>query len=596
MNGWVLRKTFRQQYRMYALRISVIAHVILIVVLSFIVIRSEIQEYEDEIQVELFSELPRELIIKKQVIQEPIVTEETTPTPIREKLPLKKQAKVIEPNTSLDIAKLPVNVPKAVEIPPASPKPIDADPTLLSTDADLPTMPEAVLSARRSVATDNVESYTRRRLSGVKNPRKRPSAGISKPTEETGAGKKPGTGIAETLTGQGTGGGTADSGEGSTFSSVIGELTEDIIASSGGLPLDVVFVVDASGSMGDNINAVAEHLGQMIDAYTASEIDYQLGLTHFKMKEKTNSPQNSIKVFQLTRNLSKYKQELYSILPTGDENALDAVDETVKQLRFRSNTIKHLIVVTDEPFTSLHGLSVNAVISVCRRNELYVNVLGNNTAEHRELATQTGGTWHAIPQDPIIQPKANPPKQVGWGAAQQIGNAILSDATNQPVDVILFLDGSQSMKDKILDLSQQINLWVRNWDNALIDYRLGVVRFYRSGNTNRINVFKPPQTQADLHKIFQLPCRDDEHLLQAVADGIRHLELRRSVKTHFILITDEPGDPQHPIAGTIGLLKELPVVVSVIGAADAFQQQVALQTGGVFVTLPNAYTQNQQFR
>lgn len=51
-----------------------------------------------------------------------------------------------------------------------------------------------------------------------------------------------------------------------------------------------------------------------------------------------------------------------------------------------------------------------------------------------------------------------------------------------------------------------------------------------------------------------------------------------------------------PIAGTIGLLKELPVVISVIGAADAFQQQVALQTGGVFVALPNAYTQNQQFR
>ncbi len=596
MNGWVLRKTLRQQYRMYALRFSVIAHVILIIVLSFIVIKSEMQEAEDEIQVELFRELPRELIVKKQVIQQPVVESETTPIPIREKIPLKKQVKVLQPDTALDIAKLPVNVPTAVEIQPASPKPIDADPTSISTDADLPTAPDTVLSPPTSVATDSTESYTRRRLTGLKNPRKPATAGVRKRTEETGAGKKPGTGIAETSVGQGTGGGTADSGEGATFSSVIGDLTEDIIASSGGLPLDVVFVVDASGSMGDNINAVAEHLGQMIDAYKASEIDYQLGLTHFKVNEKTNPPQNNIKVFQLTHNLSKYKQHLYSILPTGDENALDAVDETLKQLRFRSNTIKHLIVVTDEPFTSLHGLSVDAVISMCRRNELYVNVLGNNTAEHKQLATQTGGTWHEIPQDAIIQTKANPPQQVGWGAAQQIGDAILSDATNQPVDVIIFLDGSQSMKDKILDLSQQINVWIRNWDNALIDYRLGVVRFYRTGNTNRINVFKPHQTQAGLHKIFQLPCRDDEHLLQAVADGVRRLKLRRNVKTHFILITDEPGDPQYPIAGTIGLLKELPVVVSVIGAADAFQQQVALQTGGVFVALPNAYTQNQQFR
>ncbi len=394
MNGWVLRKTFRQQYRMYALRISVIAHVILIVVLSFIVIRSEMQEDEDEIQVELFSELPREPIVKKQVIQEPIVTEETTPTPIREKLPLKKQVKVIEPDTSLDIAKLPVNVPKAVEIPPASPKPIDADPTLLSTDADLPTTPEAVLSARRSVATDNVESYTRRRLSGVKNPRKRPSAGISKPTEETGAGKKPGTGIAETPTGQGTGGGTADSGEGSTFSSVIGELTEDIIASSGGLPLDVVFVVDASGSMGDNINAVAEHLGQMVDTYKASEIDYQLGLTHFSTNEENR---NRIRVFQLTQDLSKIQTALYGIELGGDEHALDAINETMMKLRFRSNAIKHLIVVTDEDFTSLHGFTVDDAINRCRKNKVSVNVLGIDQPKHKWLAAVTGGTWHPIP-------------------------------------------------------------------------------------------------------------------------------------------------------------------------------------------------------
>ena len=54
----VLRQAFRQQYRTYALRISVIAHVILIVVLSFVVIRSEMQEAEDEIHVEFFRELP----------------------------------------------------------------------------------------------------------------------------------------------------------------------------------------------------------------------------------------------------------------------------------------------------------------------------------------------------------------------------------------------------------------------------------------------------------------------------------------------------------------------------------------------------------
>ena len=397
MNGWVLRKTFRQQYRMYALRISVIAHVILIVVLSFIVIRSEMQEYEDEIQVELFSELPRELIVKKQVIQQPIVTEKTTPTPIREKLPLKKQVKVIEPDPSLDIAKLPVNVPKAVEIPPASPKPIDANPTLLSTDADLPTTPEVVLSARQSMAADAVESrYTRHRGMRIKNPRKGTDTGMKKRAKETGAGQGIGNGVADI--GAGAGQGLFETGaEQPTFRSVIEELTEDIITASGGAPVDVVFVIDASGSMGDNINAVAEYLGQMIDAYKASEIDYQLGLTHFSINEKN---QNRIRVFQLTQDLSKIQTALYGIELGGDEHALDAINETMMKLRFRSNAVKHLILVTDEPFTSLHGFTVDDAINRCRKNKVSVNVLGIDEPKHKWLAAVTGGTWHAIPINP----------------------------------------------------------------------------------------------------------------------------------------------------------------------------------------------------
>ena len=55
-------------------------------------------------------------------------------------------------------------------------------------------------------------------------------------------------------------------------------------------------------------------------------------------------------------------------------------------------------------------------------------------------------------------------------------------------------------------------------------------------------------------------------------------------------MTDEPGNPKAPTAGTIGLLKELPVVVSVIGASDPFQKAVASETGGVYVRMPNAYT------
>lgn len=553
---------------------------------------------EDEIQVELIRELPRQVVKKKPTPvpqQEPEPEPEIEPPkpqmpqieenkPERRKMTSEKEVTVVQPKPSVDIAKLPVSTSAGVEMQQPSVKRSDVDAPALSeapdvtTDADLPTSPESLLSPIG--APDGVPehgSQTKRSRTGARSPQKGVGEGIRKAVRETGAA----TGV-----GSETGGSsTATTGDGAaTFSSIIGDLTDDIIASSGGRPIDVVFVVDASGSMQDNINAVAEHLGQMVDAYKASEIDYQLGLSHFNMGGG-NPQQNNIQVFQLLQDLSIYKRRLYEIVPTGDENALDAISETVGQLRFRTDTIKHLILVTDEPFTSLQGHTVESIIQLCQRNELFVNVLGLPVPEHKQLASETGGSWHAVPQDPMQQRQAASSRAVG---AQTIGDIILADGANIPVDVILFIDSSKSMEDKAPYITQQIDLWIRNWENANIDYRIGVVRFRAKQTVNIVNVFKPPQTQEQIHKILRLPCQDDENLLHAVVEGERRLKRRPNAKTHFILITDEPGNPKAPTAGTIGLLKELPVVVSVIGAGDPFQKEVASQTGGVYVQMPNA--------
>ena len=600
MNRHLLQKAFRHQYRMYAFRISLISHVILVLAFSFFFIKSQVIEPKDEIHVDIISPLPRQQLVKKKP---PVIPqqEETTPVvQIPEKQDVQKQMNLKGSQESIEIAKMPITAPTGIDVQhPALNKigveaPDFSDTSDLSTDADLPFTEEAVLSPLGSSDTDNVDrSYTNRSGKGVRTPGKGAGDAIKKLRKKTKAGKGDNTGADDIIQAKpGTG-----SGEGSNFSSIIKQLADDIIAASGGGPIDVVFVVDASGSMGDNINAVAEHLGQMVDTYKASEIDYRLGLTHFNINQMG---QNNIQVWQLKRNLAEYKRSLYAIIPTGDENALDAIDQTVMDMRFRSNTSKHFILVTDEPFTSHRGLNVDDVITRCQQNEIFVNVLGNNIPEHKKLATQTGGTWHAVPvnikpHQALVQ-KYTQPKRAQWQDAQHIGSNILTDAANLPVDIILFIDGSKSMEDKIQHIQKQIDLWIRKWDNALIDYQLGVVRFQKNGSINRVNVFNPPQTQEQLHKILNLPPKDDENLIQVIVESTQRLKLRRNVKTHFILITDEPGDPKHPIEGTIALLAEIPVVVSVLGALDAFQKQVALQTGGVFVTIPNAHSRNTLYQ
>ena len=61
------------------------------------------------------------------------------------------------------------------------------------------------------------------------------------------------------------------------------------------------------------------------------------------------------------------------------------------------------------------------------------------------------------------------------------------------------------------------------------------------------------------------------------------------------MFTDEPGNSKYPTAGTINFLKDIPVTVSVIGTNDTFQQQVALQTDGVWMVIPDANKINEPY-
>ncbi len=595
-NNRLIKRALQRQKAKRALGISVIVHVILTVVYALFFIPSLVQEAEDAIQVDLISEVPRTPIEKKKKFLIPMKEPEPETVKIPETMEepvikprqsdITKEVNVVMHQRSLTVAKMsaqsptptPVGIPKKSETPATVP----LDSVELSTDADLPNDPKSVLSPTTggTDVRDGIESGVSRRDTRVKTRGTGQKRTINIQSTRTDKGKGV-IGI-----GKGTGTGT-DSGNGSTFSSIIQQLADDIIQSSGGGPIDVVFVVDSSGSMGDNINAVAEHLVEMIDAYKSSEIDYLLGLTTFNAD---STGRNRIIVHQLTDDLSSYKGMLYAIVPRGDENALDAINQTLEKCKFRNNTVKHLIVLTDEPFTSLNRLPVERVITLCRNREVYVNVLGEEYAEHKRLAKETGGTWHAVPKDPTLQHTAQ-----NTNTTQKIGQMILRSATNIPTDIILFVDTSKSMERKMSYITQHIDMWLRDWDNSMIDYRVGVVRFRAKGAVNLVNVYNPPQTQSQIHKILHLPCQDNEDLLSAVTEATKRIKTRQNAKTHFIIFTDEPGNSKYPTAGTINFLKDIPVTVSVIGTNDTFQQQVALQTGGIWMVIPDANKINEPY-
>lgn len=387
------------------------------------------------------------------------------------------------------------------------------------------------------------------------------------------------------------------------FSTLMKTLAQEIVETSDGGPIDVVFVIDASGSMRDNIKSVVEHLSEMVNVYKASKIDYALGVTEFW----ANSNRNRIRVFQLTKSFVDYKRTLQAIDVHQDENALDAVVQTVKELRFRPTSKRHFILVTDEPLTSREGLEVEDTIAYCREFGIYVNVLGLPLNEHQRLASETGGKWHVIPEEPQPQtaqrsrvptyPRSRAAflRQAQWTDVTKIGDAALQLSGNTAIDIVLFVDSSKSMDDKLPHFLKQLDILVRDLDNALIDYEMGVVRFRSRASVNIVNVFNPPQTLKQVRKIVELPCQGNEMLLDAVAEGLRRLKLRPKAQPYFILITDEPAEGEYSALATIQMLQEKQVLVSVVGTYDDFQQQVAIQTGGVWVPIPKGHTTNNSY-
>ena len=389
-----------------------------------------------------------------------------------------------------------------------------------------------------------------------------------------------------------------------SFPRVMKKLAQEIVETSEGGPIDVVFVIDASGSMGDNIRSVIEHLKEMVDVYKASKINYALGVTEFWASRDGNK----IKVVQLTRSFTEYKRTLQEITTHNDENALDAVVQTVKELRFRPTSKKHFILVTDEPFTSRMGFSVADAIAHCREFGIYVNVLGLPLDEHQILAAETGGKWHLIPEEPrpqltqrlnrVMNPrsKAVSLRNAQWAdVSTKIGSDVLKRSTYTPLDIILFVDSSESMDDKLPHFLKQLDVLVRDLDNALADYQIGVVRFRSRASVNMINVYNPPQTLEQIRKIVELPCQDNETLLDAVAEGLRRLKLRPDAHPYFILVTDEPADGEYSPLAIIQMLQQKQVFVSVVGTYDDFQQQVATETGGVWLPIPNGLRTNHSY-
>ncbi|RJP68331.1 MAG: VWA domain-containing protein [Ignavibacteriales bacterium] len=113
-------------------------------------------------------------------------------------------------------------------------------------------------------------------------------------------------------------------------------------ASGGSNLTDVVFVLDVSGSMGDNIQQVVNYVGEFADSLVKRGFDYQIGIVTFSTTVD--------KVYDFTKDIELIKQRLANYPLWGGIEDSPAALYRGSELSFRPGSVRNIIWVTDEEY------------------------------------------------------------------------------------------------------------------------------------------------------------------------------------------------------------------------------------------------------
>ncbi len=167
---------------------------------------------------------------------------------------------------------------------------------------------------------------------------------------------------------------------------------------SGGVnSADIVFVLDVTGSMGNEIDDVKNNVVEFADSLAARGVDYRLGLVTFLDENET--------VLDFTKDKNTFRNWIGAQYAhgggDGPENSLQAL-LTASQFNFRPETKKLFIWVTDADYHEQDWatqLKRDEVINALLSKDITVNAIGSTAYKsgfYDPIITPTGGNYYDI--------------------------------------------------------------------------------------------------------------------------------------------------------------------------------------------------------
>ena len=194
--------------------------------------------------------------------------------------------------------------------------------------------------------------------------------------------------------GEGTG-----KGHSNPFAEALKRIADHIIGTRELDKVNVVFVLDTSASMRDNIQEVAANLFAMTDEFDLVNLEYHLGMSEFSVRYEGQK----LEIRTLLPDVGMLRRRMQKATLSGDEHALDALMDTPYRIDFHADADQYIILVTDEPATTTfkkdgaYEMMREKVIKEYQLQGIRVNVLGVPEPFQQTLAETTGGLWQPIP-------------------------------------------------------------------------------------------------------------------------------------------------------------------------------------------------------
>ena len=239
----------------------------------------------------------------------------------------------------------------------------------------------------------------------------------------------------------GGGGGTSGTSPGDNYIQMMTELAYGVTETATTDKIDVVFVIDKTGSMEDNVRGIRAYVDVFFEHFSRSGHDSAFGVVTFA-DTRNDKPD----VRGVTTKTRKFKEWLFQIDFQGGgdlaESGLDALMAAVELVDYRKGAQRFFVLASDGAFHDADydgrsAYSQDEVIETLQRYGIRADVIGLDYLPVKQIAWATGGTWQPIPGRGYLE---YIPPTLTEKMLSEFGTLGYSDSLSQADELVVYVN------------------------------------------------------------------------------------------------------------------------------------------------------------